>query len=57
MGMLTKVIVILLLILFITGQFTRSKEKRARRRQNITNLLLAVLVAVMLFTFIHTIVR
>lgn len=44
MGLLTKVIVILVLVLFITGQFTRSKAKRMERRAKLTNLLLAVLI-------------
>lgn len=51
MGILFKLIIILVLILFIAGHFTRDKAKRARSRQNLTNALLAVLivmVAVML---------
>ncbi|GEM_PF-1187176 len=44
MGLLTKLIVILVLILFIAGQFTRDKVKRARSRQNLTNILLGILI-------------
>lgn len=55
MGMLIKVIIILLLIMFLTGQFTRSREVRIRRRQNITNLLLAAIAVIMLLSLVHAI--
>lgn len=54
MGLLTKVLIILAAILFLTGQFTRSKEKRIRQRQKITNLLLGAIVVIMLLTLVHT---
>ncbi|WP_157054972.1 hypothetical protein [Salidesulfovibrio brasiliensis] len=41
MGLLTKVLIILAAILFLTGQFTRNKDKRIRQRQKITNCCLA----------------
>jgi ACR3 family arsenite efflux pump ArsB len=53
--MLIKVIIILLLIMFLTGQFTRSREVRIRRRQNITNLLLAAIAVIMLLSLVHAI--
>ncbi len=52
MGILTKVIVALALILFITGQFTRDKEKRAKQRRNLTNMLLVMLILMVGFLIV-----
>ncbi|GAB7023872.1 hypothetical protein [Salidesulfovibrio brasiliensis] len=57
MGLLTKVLIILAAILFLTGQFTRNKDKRIRQRQKITNLLLGTIVVIMLLTLINSMVR
>lgn len=57
MGLLTKVLIILAAILFLTGQFTRNKDKRIRQRQKITNLLLGAIVVIMLLTLINSMVR
>lgn len=53
MSFLFKIIVILGLIFLIVGQFTRSKQQRAARRDKWTNVLL-VLVIVMLGASILT---
>lgn len=51
-GILTKLIVVLALIMFITGQFTRDKQVRAKRRQNLTNMLLILLICMVGFLII-----
>ncbi|WP_170283801.1 hypothetical protein [Pseudodesulfovibrio senegalensis] len=52
MGILTKIIAVLALVLFITGQFTRDKQKRAKRRQNLTNMLLVLLILMVAFLIV-----
>ncbi|WP_187170498.1 hypothetical protein [Salidesulfovibrio onnuriiensis] len=53
MGILLKLIIILVLVLFLAGQFTRDKAKRARSRQNLTNGLLVVLILMVAFMIIN----
>lgn len=53
MGVLFKLIIILVLVLFIAGQFTRDKAKRVRTRQNLTNALLLVIIVMMAFLLVN----
>ncbi len=47
MSFLFKIIVILGLIFLILGQFTRSKQQRAARRDKWTNLLLIIIIVML----------
>ena len=47
MSFLFKIIVILGLIFLIVGQFTRSKQQRAARRDKWTNVLLVIVIAML----------
>jgi len=47
MSFLFKIIVILGLIFLILGQFTRSKQQRAARRDKWTNVLLVIVIAML----------
>ncbi|WP_207262736.1 hypothetical protein [Desulfovibrio sp. Huiquan2017] len=47
MSLLVKLIIILGLIFLILGQFTRSKQQRAARRDRMTNILLIVVIVML----------
>lgn len=47
MSFLFKIIVILGLIFLILGQFTRSRQQRAARRDKWTNVLLVIVIAML----------
>lgn len=56
-GILTKFIIILVLIQFITGQITSSKSKRAANRQKTTNILLVILIITVAMSIVTSFVR
>ncbi|CCH49382.1 hypothetical protein [Pseudodesulfovibrio piezophilus] len=47
MGILFKLIIILGLVFFITGMFTKSKAERIERRNRTTNILLVAIVVLL----------
>lgn len=57
MGILFKIIVILGLVFLIAGLFTRGKAERAARRNRTTNVLLAVLIAMLALSIVMGLVN
>ena len=52
MGILFKLIAVLALILLIASLFTKSKAQRAHNRNRVTNLLLALIAALIAATLV-----